>query len=73
MTEKRTPEMGRPPQYGETMKETTIRFRIDQLAWLKTEAQRRGISRNDLIRDLVDSEMERTGSPTENDKKTRTP
>ena len=55
---KKTPEMGRPPQYGQTMKETSIRFRIEQLEWLKTESERRGISRNDIVRELVDAEME---------------
>lgn len=55
------PEMGRPPQYGEAMKETSVRLRIDQIEWLNSEAIRRGVSRNDIVRELVDERMNHDG------------
>ena len=60
MNDKR-PEMGRPPQYGEPMKETSVRLRIDQIEWLNSEAIRRGVSRNDIVRELVDKRMNHDG------------
>lgn len=60
MTEKRTPEMGRPTIYdGVKMRDTALRLRPDQTAWLIEEAGRRGISKAQLVRDLIDAEMER--------------
>ena len=64
MIEKRTPEMGRPTIYDVKMKDTALRLRPDQTSWLLAEAARRGISKAQLVRDLIDFEMERVnGKP----------
>lgn len=48
-----TERQGRPPLYGETMKQTGIRFPQEQIDWLKSQPD--GVS--ETVRQLVDAAM----------------
>lgn len=50
---------GRPPIYGEPLKLATIRIRQDQIDWLDAEAEKQGISKNELVRNIIDEVKER--------------
>ena len=51
------PRMGRPTFYGETMRNVVLRMTDGQNRWLINEAKKRGISKAQLVRDLVASEQ----------------
>lgn len=54
---KKVTQMGRPTFYGETMRDVVLRMTDKQNSWLLSEATKRGISKAQLVRDLVDKEM----------------
>lgn len=49
--------MGRPTLYGETMQNVMLVMTDKQNRWLINEAKKRGISKSQLVRDLVASEQ----------------
>lgn len=50
------PRKGRPTFYGETMRDVMLGMTDKQNRWLISEAKKRGISKAQLVRDLVDKE-----------------
>ena len=51
------PEPGRPPLYGETMRQTGVYLRADQLDWLRAQAEARSQTMAAVLRDIVDDAM----------------
>ncbi len=63
MNEKRRKLGGRPPKFDETMIKTAIFLRPKQIEWLDSVADREGVTRTDIIRDLIDAEMDQGLAP----------
>lgn len=54
---------GRPPKFEEPMIKTAIFLLPKQIEWLDAIADQKGVTRTDIVRDLIDAEMEQVSSP----------